>query len=146
MGRGRIGRGLAATTGAGATSSSEDAAIVGAGGGAVLLSGDASPQITLGGSDGAEGNGGNVSLANNGAIGSLGVGDYAVVLRNILRPFGMVLVTGPTGSGKSTSLYAMLNRLGIERQNLVNISTVEDPIEYTLPRVNQMAVNPRGPT
>ena len=68
--------------------------------------------------------------------------EYAIVLRNILRPFGMVLVTGPTGSGKSTSLYAMLNRLGIERQNVVNISTVEDPIEYTLPRVNQVAVNP----
>jgi type IV pilus assembly protein PilB len=68
--------------------------------------------------------------------------DYATVLRNILRPFGMALVTGPTGSGKSTSLYAMLNRLGIERQNVVNISTVEDPIEYTLPRVNQVAVNP----
>jgi type IV pilus assembly protein PilB len=67
--------------------------------------------------------------------------DYATALRNILRPFGMVLVTGPTGSGKSTSLYAMLNRLGIERQNVVNISTVEDPIEYTLPRVNQMSVN-----
>ena len=69
-------------------------------------------------------------------------GDYATVLRNILRPFGMALVTGPTGSGKSTSLYAMLNRLGIERQNVVNISTVEDPIEYTLPRVNQVSVNP----
>jgi type IV pilus assembly protein PilB len=68
--------------------------------------------------------------------------DYTIVLRNILRPFGMVLVTGPTGSGKSTSLYAMLNRLGIERQNVVNISTVEDPVEYTLPRVNQVSVNP----
>jgi type IV pilus assembly protein PilB len=68
--------------------------------------------------------------------------DYAVVLRNILRPFGMALVTGPTGSGKSTSLYAMLLRLGIERQNVVNISTIEDPVEYTLPRINQVTVNP----
>jgi type IV pilus assembly protein PilB len=68
--------------------------------------------------------------------------DYAVVLRNILRPFGMTLVTGPTGSGKSTSLYAMLLRLGIERQNIVNISTIEDPVEYTLPRINQVTVNP----
>jgi type IV pilus assembly protein PilB len=68
--------------------------------------------------------------------------DYAIVLRNILRPFGMILITGPTGSGKTTTLYSMLVRLGIERQNVVNISTIEDPIEYTLPRVNQMAVNP----
>ena len=68
--------------------------------------------------------------------------DYATLLRNILRPFGMVLVTGPTGSGKSTTLYAVLMRLGVERQNVVNISTIEDPIEYPLPRVSQVAVNP----
>ncbi|MBI3629189.1 MAG: type II/IV secretion system protein [Candidatus Rokubacteria bacterium] len=68
--------------------------------------------------------------------------DYQIVLRNILRPFGMILITGPTGSGKTTSLYSMLVRLGVERQNVVNISTIEDPIEYTLPRVNQVAVNP----
>ncbi len=68
--------------------------------------------------------------------------DYEILLRNILRPFGMVLVTGPTGSGKSTTLYAMLLRLGIERQNVVNISTIEDPVEYTLPRINQTPLNP----
>jgi len=68
--------------------------------------------------------------------------DYVIVLRNILRPFGMVLITGPTGSGKSTTLYAMLMRLGIERQNVVNISTIEDPVEYTLPRINQTPLNP----
>ncbi len=68
--------------------------------------------------------------------------DYQIVVRNILRPFGMILITGPTGSGKTTTLYAMLVRLGIERQNVVNISTIEDPIEYTLPRVTQVAVNP----
>ena len=67
--------------------------------------------------------------------------DYQIVLRNILRPYGMILVTGPTGSGKTTTLYAMLVRLGVERQNVVNISTIEDPIEYTLPRVNQVGVN-----
>ena len=67
--------------------------------------------------------------------------DLDVVVRNILRPFGMVLVTGPTGSGKSTTLYAILMRLGAERQNLVNISTIEDPVEYTIPRVNQIPVN-----
>lgn len=68
--------------------------------------------------------------------------DYQVILRNVLRPFGMILITGPTGCGKTTSLYAMLMRLGVERQNVVNISTIEDPIEYTIPRVNQMQVNP----
>jgi type II secretory ATPase GspE/PulE/Tfp pilus assembly ATPase PilB-like protein len=67
--------------------------------------------------------------------------DYALVLRNITRPHGMVLVTGPTGSGKSTTLYAMLARLSAER-NLVNISTVEDPVEQPLARISQVAVNP----
>ncbi|MBI4592938.1 MAG: type II/IV secretion system protein, partial [Candidatus Rokubacteria bacterium] len=71
----------------------------------------------------------------------LSAADYQVVLRNIMRPFGMVLITGPTGSGKTTSLYAMMVRLGAERQNVVNISTIEDPIEYTIPRVNQVPVN-----
>lgn len=67
--------------------------------------------------------------------------DYQTVLRNVLRPYGMVLVTGPTGTGKSSTLYAMLARLGAERRYVVNISTVEDPIEYSLPRVNQVSVN-----
>jgi type IV pilus assembly protein PilB len=71
----------------------------------------------------------------------LGISDYDIVHRNLLRPFGMILITGPTGSGKTTSLYAMVMRLGIERQNIVNISTIEDPIEYTMPRVNQIQVN-----
>ena len=72
----------------------------------------------------------------------LGALDYQTVLRNLVRPFGMILITGPTGSGKTTMLYAMLLRLGAERQNVVNISTIEDPIEYTLPRINQIQVNP----
>jgi type IV pilus assembly protein PilB len=67
--------------------------------------------------------------------------DYELLIRSLLRPFGMILVTGPTGSGKSTSLYAMLRRLSVERQNAVNISTVEDPIEYTMPRVNQIPLH-----
>ncbi len=67
--------------------------------------------------------------------------DLAIVRRNILRPFGMILVTGPTGCGKSTTLYAMLSRLGAERMNLVNISTIEDPVEHPLPRVTQVSVN-----
>jgi type IV pilus assembly protein PilB len=72
----------------------------------------------------------------------LGSSDYDIVHRNLLRPFGMILITGPTGSGKTTSLYAMVMRVGIERQNVVNISTIEDPVEYTMPRVNQVQVNP----
>jgi type II secretory ATPase GspE/PulE/Tfp pilus assembly ATPase PilB-like protein len=72
----------------------------------------------------------------------LGGSDYDIVLRNILLPFGMILLTGPTGSGKTTSLYAMLMRLGAERHNVVNISTIEDPVEYTMPRVNQIQINP----
>jgi type IV pilus assembly protein PilB len=67
--------------------------------------------------------------------------DYELLIKSLLRPFGMILVTGPTGSGKSTTLYAMLRRLSIERQNAINISTVEDPIEYTMPRVNQIPLN-----
>ena len=68
--------------------------------------------------------------------------DRAIVIRNIQRPFGMILITGPTGSGKTTTLYATINRLHIERHNVVNISTVEDPVEYTIARVNQISINP----
>ena len=57
----------------------------------------------------------------------------------IVRPYGMVLVTGPTGSGKTTTLYAALNRL---KSSAVNISTVEDPIEYHLDGINQTHVKP----
>jgi type IV pilus assembly protein PilB len=70
--------------------------------------------------------------------------DYDAVVRGITRPYGMVLLTGPTGSGKTTSLYAMLMRIGTERQNVINISTIEEPVEYTMPRVNQMQVNPQA--
>lgn len=57
----------------------------------------------------------------------------------ILQPHGMVLVTGPTGSGKSTTLHSVLNILN---RPDVNISTVEDPVEYKLEGVNQTQVNP----
>jgi general secretion pathway protein E len=53
-------------------------------------------------------------------------------------PFGMVLVSGPTGSGKTTTLYAALNQL--DRQHL-NIMTIEDPVEYNFGRINQIQVN-----
>jgi type IV pilus assembly protein PilB len=60
-------------------------------------------------------------------------------LRQVLAlPQGMLLVTGPTGSGKSTTLYAALNLI---RHTAVNIVTVEDPIEYVLPGINQVHVN-----
>ena len=72
----------------------------------------------------------------------LGASDFETLLAGLARPFGMVLVTGPTGSGKSTTLYAMLTRIGLDRHGAVNISTIEDPIEYVMPRVNQIAVNP----
>lgn len=58
----------------------------------------------------------------------------------IKKPHGMILITGPTGSGKTTTLYSIL---GILNQPGVNISTVEDPIEYRLPGVNQSQINPR---
>jgi len=57
----------------------------------------------------------------------------------LTRPHGMILFTGPTGSGKSTSLFSILSRLN---QPTVNISTVEDPIEYKIPGINQVQVNP----
>lgn len=60
-------------------------------------------------------------------------------LLEIERPNGIVLISGPTGSGKSSTLYAALNKLN---QEAVNIITVEDPVEYQLEGVNQIQVNP----
>ncbi len=57
------------------------------------------------------------------------------------NPSGTVLVTGPTGSGKSTTLYATLNRLNSPERNLI---TVEDPVEYQIRGINQVQVNPRA--
>jgi type IV pilus assembly protein PilB len=56
------------------------------------------------------------------------------------KPHGMILITGPTGSGKTTTLYTMM---GVLNQPDVNISTVEDPIEYRMPRINQSQVQPK---
>ena len=61
-------------------------------------------------------------------------------LKNLKRPQGMILVTGPTGSGKTVSLYTGLNILNVED---TNISTAEDPAEIILPGVNQVNVNPK---
>ena len=54
------------------------------------------------------------------------------------KPYGMILATGPTGSGKSTTLYATLNLLN---RPDVNVITVEDPVEYRLPGINQVQTN-----
>ncbi len=67
-------------------------------------------------------------------------GPLEVVQRNIAKPHGMLLSTGPTGSGKTTTLYTILNILN---EPGVNIETIEDPIEYRMPRVNQSQVNPK---
>ena len=56
----------------------------------------------------------------------------------IKKPHGMVLVTGPTGSGKTTTLYGALNELNVPEKKII---TVEDPVEYRLPRVNQVQVH-----
>ncbi|MBI5343964.1 MAG: Flp pilus assembly complex ATPase component TadA, partial [Deltaproteobacteria bacterium] len=69
------------------------------------------------------------------------VADTLTVLRGVIkRPFGMILLTGPTGSGKTTTAYTLLNLLNTPDKNLV---TVEDPVEYHLKRVNQVQVNPK---
>jgi MSHA biogenesis protein MshE len=62
------------------------------------------------------------------------------VRHQITRPHGMVLVTGPTGSGKTTTLYAALSELNEASKKII---TVEDPVEYRLPRINQVQVNPK---
>ncbi len=61
-----------------------------------------------------------------------------IVQKNMKKPNGMILATGPTGSGKTTTLYTILNYLNKPE---VNISTVEDPIEYRMNRVNQTQIN-----
>lgn len=56
----------------------------------------------------------------------------------IQRPYGMILVTGPTGSGKTTTLYSALAKISTPEKNII---TVEDPVEYQFPRINQVQVN-----
>ncbi|MDO8558297.1 MAG: GspE/PulE family protein [bacterium] len=63
-----------------------------------------------------------------------------ILLRNIEKPFGMMVTSGPTGSGKTTTLYGLLSLLP---KDGINISTLEDPIEYALDGVNQIQINPR---
>ena len=63
-----------------------------------------------------------------------------IMHRQIKKPNGMILVTGPTGSGKTTTLYTIMDILNTSE---VNISTVEDPIEYRMPRINQTQIYPK---
>ncbi|HSX44998.1 MAG TPA: GspE/PulE family protein [Candidatus Saccharimonadales bacterium] len=65
----------------------------------------------------------------------------AAIKETIQSPHGMILVTGPTGSGKSTTLFSILSILN---KPSVNISTVEDPVEYKIPGANQTQVNPKA--
>lgn len=64
--------------------------------------------------------------------------DYKLLIKTIGRPNGIILVSGPTGSGKTTTLYSILSRLNNEDANII---TVEDPVEYTVSGVNQVQVN-----
>ena len=67
--------------------------------------------------------------------------NYERYSQSFTKPYGMILVTGPTGSGKSTTLYATLN---IVSRPEVNVITVEDPVEYRLPGINQVQTNDKA--
>lgn len=75
---------------------------------------------------------------NFGELGLTGL-NLELLERNIKKPHGMILVTGPTGSGKTTTLYSILNALNT---STVKICTLEDPIEYNIARVSQSQINP----
>jgi type IV pilus assembly protein PilB len=72
---------------------------------------------------------------------SFGEDNYQIYHQSFTKPYGMILVTGPTGSGKSTTLYATLNAVARPE---INVITVEDPVEYRLPGINQVQVNPKA--
>jgi type IV pilus assembly protein PilB len=76
-------------------------------------------------------------------LSDLGFADanYGRWQESFTKPYGMLLVTGPTGSGKSTTLYSTLN---IVNKPEVNVITVEDPVEYRLPGINQVQANPKA--
>jgi type IV pilus assembly protein PilB len=65
--------------------------------------------------------------------------DYKLVKEAIQRPYGLILITGPTGSGKSTTLYSMLNEVDKDTQNVLSL---EDPVEYNMEGVSQSQVRP----
>jgi type IV pilus assembly protein PilB len=76
-------------------------------------------------------------------LGELGFPDHLLkkIERLISRPHGIILVTGPTGSGKTTTLYSILSRMDSEKSNII---TVEDPAEYKLAGIHQVQVNQRA--
>jgi len=76
----------------------------------------------------------NLSFADLG----LSYNDHKLLEYNMLRQFGMILVTGPTGSGKTTTLYAVMKAV---KNPGVNITTIEDPVEYKIGGINQIQVN-----
>lgn len=82
------------------------------------------------------------ALERNIDLASLGfsAADIEKIGRNYKKPHGMILVTGPTGSGKTTTLYSVLTDLN---RRETNITTLEDPIEYKLEGINQIQVNPK---
>ena len=80
-------------------------------------------------------NAGGKDLSDLGLVGS----SLEIIKKNINRPYGLILITGPTGSGKSTTLYAMLQILNKDSANIISL---EDPIEYYIPGVNQSQVRP----
>lgn len=80
--------------------------------------------------------GGVKSLDELGFVGT----NLAKLTASINRPYGIILATGPTGSGKSTTLYAILNKISNPG---VNIITLEDPVEYDIPGINQCQVRPK---
>jgi len=65
--------------------------------------------------------------------------NLALVKEALRRPYGLILITGPTGSGKSTTLYSMMNELDKEKSNIVSL---EDPVEYHMPDINQSQMMP----
>lgn len=81
--------------------------------------------------------------ALNLSLQELGYSDHDLynLIKLYTKPYGMLLVTGPTGSGKTTTLYSILKELNsIDK----NITTIEDPVEYRLDRINQVQVNPKA--
>jgi type II secretory ATPase GspE/PulE/Tfp pilus assembly ATPase PilB-like protein len=74
------------------------------------------------------------------SLGDLGLSaeHQKIIMRVAKKPFGMILVTGPTGSGKTTTLYSLLKYLNSPEKN---IATIEDPVEYKIPGVNHIQVN-----